>query len=261
MDNISTMQSIGERLEEGRKARNVTLEAAAQETKIREEYRQMLEQSDGKDIPLDTIYVRGFIRNYAKYLRMDSGKLLADFDAVDANTAVHNAATPKSQKDLIGRLELGSEVPPTPVLEKDDTPTVTDSQKSQSTKKIGPKIMLPRPPAWLWPVLAGFLGVMVLWGIVAAVMSSSKGKADVQQKSVASSSFKLRAAGDVTVIVKQVDGEKTLFAGTLKRGEEKTINRQGAVRVQYSDGNLLEVERDGKRYKMGASGAGRRVVD
>lgn len=252
------MQSIGERLEEGRKARNVTLEAAAQETKIREEYLQMLEQTDGKDIPLDTIYVRGFIRNYAKYLRMDSGKLLADFDAADETHPAHNAATPKAQKELIGRLELGSEIPPAPVLGKDDTPTVADNVKPQ---KAGPKIMLPRPPAWLWPVLAGFLGIMILWGIVGGIASAMKNKKEVAQKTVASSSFKMRAAGDVTVIVKQVDGEKTLFAGTLKRGEEKTITRQGAVRVQYSDGNLLEVEKDGKRYKMGASGAGRRVVD
>lgn len=258
MDNISTMQSIGERLEEGRKRRNVTLEAAAQETKIREEYLMMLEQTNGKDIPLDAIYVRGFIRNYAKYLRMDSGKLLADYDAQEAESTVHNAPTPKSQKELIGRLELGADPQPAPVLAQDDTPTVTDSPKAQ--KAAGPKIMLPRPPAWAWPVLAGFLGVMVLWGIVGAVMANIKPK-QTQQKTVSTSSFKLRAGGDVTVIVKQIDPEKTLFSGTLRKGEEKLISRQGQVRVQYSDGNLLEVERDGKRYKMGASGAGRRVVD
>lgn len=256
------MQSIGERLQEARKRRGATLEAAANDTKIREEYLQMLEENDGRDIPLDAIYVRGFIRNYAKFLRMDSAKLLADYDAQEPTHAVHNAPTPKSQKDLIGRLELGAEPQPAPVLAQDDTPTVTDSPKAQ--KAGGPKIMLPRPPAWLWPVLAGFVGVIVLWGITGAILGNLKNKKEATvQKSTAPalSNIRLRAAGDVTVIVKQIDPEKTLFAGTLKKGEERTISRTGQIRVQYSDGNLLEVERDGKRYKMGAAGAGRRVVD
>lgn len=252
------MQMIGERLEEARKQRGVTLAQAADATKIREEYLLSLETSDGQGVPLDRIYVRGFIRNYAKYLRMDDAKLLADYDAGIKNAASANVSSPKVPKDMIGRLELGNEAPPLPVLEKDESPSTVEGNK---TERTGPRFMLPRPPAWLWPVVAGFVGIIILWVVGANIAGAMKSKQANEKKTVATSTLKMYASADVTVIVKQTEDSTTLFAGTMKRGEEKTLTKRGSVQVQYSDGNALSVEKEGKRSRIGPSGAGRKVVE
>jgi cytoskeletal protein RodZ len=112
------MQTIGERLEEARKKRGVSLQDAAESTKIRDEYLAALEANSLKSIPLETIYIRGFIRNYAKFLRIDPSKLLADFDASNGN-AKDMTVSAKAQKELIGRLEMGASEAPAPSLEEE----------------------------------------------------------------------------------------------------------------------------------------------
>ncbi len=58
------MQTIGERLEEARKKKGISLREAAEATKIRGDYLQKFE-GNHFDIGLTEIYVRGFLRTYA----------------------------------------------------------------------------------------------------------------------------------------------------------------------------------------------------
>lgn len=64
------MQSLGKRLEEARKQRGVSLREASEATKIRTSYLASFENDD-YDIPLPDIYKRGFLKLYARYLKMD----------------------------------------------------------------------------------------------------------------------------------------------------------------------------------------------
>ena len=61
------MQTIGERLEEARKRKGISIREAAEATKIRGDYLHKYE-SNQFDIKLPEIYVRGFLRTYANYL-------------------------------------------------------------------------------------------------------------------------------------------------------------------------------------------------
>ena len=63
------MQSIGERLEEARKKKGISIREAAEATKIRGDYLQQFE-NNRFDINLTEIYVRGFLRAYALYLKL-----------------------------------------------------------------------------------------------------------------------------------------------------------------------------------------------
>jgi cytoskeletal protein RodZ len=257
---MAFMQTIGERLEEARKRRGVTIQEAAKETKIREEYLVGLEKNDGHDIPLEAIYVRGFVRSYAHFLRVDPGKLLADFDANSAG-AVSNAATPKAQKELIGRLELGSEAQPAPVLPDKQESPMENAESAAAPKKVSDNFKNFHFPAWALPVAIGFVAVLLIAGAVAGTGAYFKAKDAKHKIAAVASEIKIVALGDVTVIVKQIDGDLTLFAGTLKKGQEKTLTRLGSVKIQYSDGNLVQVVRDGRPYKMGSAGAGKRIVE
>jgi cytoskeletal protein RodZ len=75
------MQTLGERLQEARQRLGVTLREAAEFTKIRTDYLQAMEAGQFESIPLADVYKRGFVKLYAKYLRLDEEKAAADFNA------------------------------------------------------------------------------------------------------------------------------------------------------------------------------------
>jgi len=58
----------------------VTLREAAEFTKIRTDYLQAMEANQFESIPLADVYKRGFVKVYAKYLRLDDEKAGADFN-------------------------------------------------------------------------------------------------------------------------------------------------------------------------------------
>jgi Helix-turn-helix domain len=67
---------IGYLLEQARVNRGVSLEEAAQATRIRRDYLEKLESDDHSTMP-EPIYVRGFIKTYANYLGLDGDRLAA----------------------------------------------------------------------------------------------------------------------------------------------------------------------------------------
>src|SRR4051812_19963908 len=75
------MQTIGERLEEARKKKGISIREAAEATKIRGDYLQKFESNDF-DIGLTEIYTRGFLRSYAAFLKIASDRILNDYAAL-----------------------------------------------------------------------------------------------------------------------------------------------------------------------------------
>lgn len=75
------MQTIGERLEEARKRKGISIREAAEATKIRGDYLHKFE-SNQFDIKLPEIYVRGFIRLYAVFLKLPGDKFVTDYLAL-----------------------------------------------------------------------------------------------------------------------------------------------------------------------------------
>lgn len=70
-------ETIGQRLKREREARYISLEKAAQETRIRRVFLQALEADDFSVMP-SAAQGRGFLRNYAEYLALDIDELIAE---------------------------------------------------------------------------------------------------------------------------------------------------------------------------------------
>src|SRR5262249_10026563 len=70
------MFEIGTSLREARARRNLTYDQVEAETKIRAKYIRCLEEEDFDVLPSGT-YLKGFLRTYADYLRLD-GQLYVD---------------------------------------------------------------------------------------------------------------------------------------------------------------------------------------
>ena len=78
------MQTLGERLQEARQRLGVTLREAAEFTKIRTDYLQAMEANQFESIPLAEVYKRGFVKVYARYLRLDDENRAAFEEALSS---------------------------------------------------------------------------------------------------------------------------------------------------------------------------------
>jgi hypothetical protein len=102
---------IGERLEEARKRKNVSIRESAEATKIRGDYLMAMEDNSF-DIPLPQIYIRGFLKNYARFLKLDPNKILTDYDAFllgRSAPAPAPAGARGSNRESLGHIEIPDE--------------------------------------------------------------------------------------------------------------------------------------------------------
>src|SRR5690606_9855811 len=95
------MQNIGERLEEARKRKGISIREAAEATKVRGDYLHRFESSQF-DINLPDIYVRGFLRAYASYLGLPAEKIVADYNALGHG----RPKTKPSNREIYGRMDI-----------------------------------------------------------------------------------------------------------------------------------------------------------
>jgi cytoskeleton protein RodZ len=136
---VTENKSMGAYLRAARRRRRVSIERAAEDTKIRADFLMRME-SDEFDF-LAPAYVRGFIRTYARYLRVDPGPLLEDFER-----------------------RFGGRV---------DTAQIIAQQRRQKTRRKGL-----REPRRInsWLLAAGFaLGILIVLGIIGSTQDEPPG--------------------------------------------------------------------------------------
>ncbi|MFO0702353.1 MAG: helix-turn-helix domain-containing protein [Candidatus Andersenbacteria bacterium] len=76
---ITQVAPVGELLEQRRLALGIAIERIARETQVQDKYLRALELGDATVLPAD-IYVRGFLRTYARYLRLDDAALVEQWN-------------------------------------------------------------------------------------------------------------------------------------------------------------------------------------
>ncbi len=97
------MQTIGERLEEARKRKGISIREAAEITKIRSDYLQKFE-SNTFELDLPPLYIRGFMRTYARYLDLEPDRIVAEFDSAVAS---EGRGPRRETREVYGRVEFG----------------------------------------------------------------------------------------------------------------------------------------------------------
>jgi transcriptional regulator with XRE-family HTH domain len=89
------VDELGTLLREAREARGVTLAEAQEATKINGRYLEALEEGQYDVLPSE-VHVRGYLRNYARFLRLDPKPLL---DRYELNRENRRAAPPAPEVD------------------------------------------------------------------------------------------------------------------------------------------------------------------
>lgn len=281
--------TIGERLEEARKRKGISLREASEATKIRSDFLGNIEQNKF-DFDLPDIYKRGFIKNYARYLKIDPEKALTDYNAQMLSS---NRLGKKAGSEWFGKMEIKSaaqeqaealeDIPQRPSYGSmstqpgnNEATAATDEPEEETDKIFYMKAGL---------IFVGVIAlVFVLFGLVRAILGSSADEAPMRDEETAitapvetpsdpvetpspsvtpatEDTITLLATGPVYVIVKQVEDNAELFKGSLETDQRIPVKRTGPVTVTFTEGNnLIVIESDGGRIQPSRSGAAKFTV-
>lgn len=284
-----TIMTLGERLEEARKRKGISLREAAEATKIRSDYLASLE-SNAFDIALPPIYTRGFLKIYARFLRLDADKLVTDYDAQhrSSRSGRRDQAAAAARPELLGRLEVPEKVVRKPASggeegEGEASPASERRPHRERTPEDAPPALDAVMKVRIALAIIGTIFVLGLgWGLIklvtrerAPVVADGTGQSAASgtvtsgaaspgtTAALATKRVELIALEAVTVVVDQIGeqgDQRRLYSGNLARGERFPVEFRGALRIQFSEGRYLRIERDGQILEIQQVGVGRTTL-
>lgn len=95
------MKTVGSILKEARTAKKITLKDAESATRIREKFLAGIESDDYSSLP-SISYAKGFVKNYAEYLGLDSTRVLAFFRR-QTNEVSKSSLLPKREQIALNK--------------------------------------------------------------------------------------------------------------------------------------------------------------
>tara|TARA_E500000178_G_C16951451_1_gene721482 strand:+ start:173 stop:1054 length:882 start_codon:yes stop_codon:yes gene_type:complete len=292
------MQTIGEKIEETRKRKGISLSEAAEATKIRSDFLHNIETNQ-YDYDLPDIYKRGFIKNYARYLKLNPEKILAQYQE---QQITQTRRSKKGNSELFGsNFDLNTYAGAAPSegqsadahTEKPSLGTIhlkkpskhnteASAQSSRGPAESTDPSQFSNRDLYIKTALVGLCTLifvlLVIWFIQNILKSPetlalSEAPATTENRSLPAtdpspvtsneiSEITIKADGTVYVIVRQHLDNKTLLKKRLMEGEIQTLKRRGPVDIAFTKGNLLRFITDDARAqnKPETDGPGRITV-
>jgi cytoskeleton protein RodZ len=268
------MQTIGERLEDARKKKGISIREAAEATKIRGEYLQKFEGNQF-EIGLTDIYTRGFLKGYANYLRLPSERLLSDYSALRGG----EPRVRQPSREVYGRMDLAISTSDERGGEQPEPAANEPTPRTQQARFQRPQGSLPKGPA-IDPALVFKGGILVVCILVLLVIvwivKSIAGPATTAAVSrpapaaspEVSDTFAAAPAAAVSIValadvrikvVRKSDGAE-LYQGPMQSGEHRDYANV-PIYLTASELGAIEIEYKGKRYPTGHSGHDRIQFD
>ncbi|MDR1665698.1 MAG: helix-turn-helix domain-containing protein, partial [Puniceicoccales bacterium] len=194
--------SIGDTLQQARKHLGISLTEASEKTKIRADFLARFEQDD-RGIPLPDVYRRGFLKSYARFLKLNPQVLLNEY--VKSGTPEESLALP-------------------------ETDTTTPIHLSGETNGLHRKKFLP-PVSWITGL------VLALFFLTVLAFRRHPDKHCVTAPTpgiISEETVTLVGLGPVQVFVRQEENKKRLFSDTLDKGDRRAVTKSGPVQISYS---------------------------
>ncbi len=252
------MQTIGERLEEARKKKGISIREAAEATKIRGDYLQKFE-SNHFDIGLTEIYTRGFLRTYANFLKLPADRIVNDYAALGRNEVRPRAAS----REIYGRVDVttvaAEESERSAAAAESAEPASPATRPTPQRNRAGSSLPTGPDPALVFKYTKWvFIGVVVLFvGFTLKALFSGGSTPAATTKATAPKSpvLGLVATHPVQVTVRRKNADESegelLFSGMLHTGDSKSVPRTGALFIEASAAENLQIEINGKRHNLG----------
>jgi cytoskeleton protein RodZ len=257
------MQTIGERLEEARKKKGISIREAAEATKIRGDYLSRFESNEF-DIGLTEIYTRGFLRNYATFLKLPADRIINDYTALGRS----DARPRQPSREIYGRMDISvasvaepndRAAPPEETPAENNSPTRAPNQprypRGGNALPSGPDpALIFKYIKWGGIAVVALIALLVIKSIFtssapAVTPANTPARNNIASRDPTIGLIALNPV-HVTVSRKNADGSdgEVIFSGMLATGETKPVARPGALYIQASAAENLQLEVNGKRY-------------
>ena len=269
------MQTIGERLEEARKRKGISIREAAEATKVRGDYLHKFE-SNQFDIKLPEIYIRGFLRIYSNFLKLPPEKIVADYLALGLGEGGRPAGRGLN-REIYGKMEIShatgggstggrkNSVGSAPssaaaaMTPEADTPSPSPQRAPfQPRMPLGglDRALLSKNGLWIGVGAVVLLG-LVIWGVVALIGGRSDSGTDAPPAAVVAESVYIVALRPVQITAVKGKPDGRDLAGTplpaaLSPGQRYSLPNVPML-VSVSARESVQIEFKGGRYA--ASGA------
>lgn len=267
------MQTIGERLEEARKRKGISIREAAEATKVRGDYLHKFE-SNQFDIKLPEIYVRGFLRIYGNFLKLPADKLVADYLAL----GLGEGGRPQGRglnREIYGKMEISHSgahagkagEPSATSSTSPGSPSAGESRSPAHSPKRQPfqprmplggldRALLAKSGPWLGIAAVVLLG-LVVWGVVAFISSLGDSPSTTASSTIeapAEDSVYLIAlrAVQVTSVKTRLDGQELAAPRALAAGERYRLPNADML-IGVSDRGAVQFEFKSERYGAGSN--------
>jgi cytoskeleton protein RodZ len=291
------MQTLGEKLAEARMKKGISIQEASEQTKIRVNFLEAFEQNNF-DIDLPDIYKKGFIKNYADLLDLNTDDTESDYSREAGGSYRSNRK--KETRENFGKIELGSTSDET--TKEIDQPPIENSNATPQTESLGfRKLEEPRrsqsdstgekgDKMLLAAVGVSVATVLLVVGFLVWIFGPDK-KTDHQMADNSPAQKERRSAtvgepgptgppdpttavstiqtetlgleargGDVKVILMDKATGNKIFDRTILDGETVSVPKTGPLTILFTDGDRVYVRLKGKLFKMPKSGAGRSLI-
>lgn len=265
--NFNMQDKFGKKLEEARVRRGISIRQASDDLKIRADFLLSFENDHGNfDMPM--VYKVGFIKLYARYLKLDIEEIAADFNAFNQNDGRKNRQ--KEEREHLGRIELISAEPPVILNtnadfndyeEVEECPT----KKSHQTLNLLEWAKNPyvRTGAFFGGSLVALTAIAIIINNLIQPSATETEALRITQAELANSiqhvaeQLVLLGEDNIHVVVRQEQDKQRLFAGNIDKGHPVTIMRKGPVKIHFSDGSKFSIQQaNGKTISPGRTGMG-----
>jgi cytoskeleton protein RodZ len=242
------MQTIGERLEEARKRKGISIREAAEHTKIRGDYLQKFE-ANSFDIDLPPLYIRGFLRTYSRYLDLDPERVVGE---VDAALGREGKPQRREHREALGRVDFGAE------------PRKTDS--SETGEKVGGSPVNDKAMLIKFGLLGGgaLLAIAIIILLINVLISRPPAKPAQSAQNQTAEQTAQPAANPPSVqivtftataktrikIATKAEGKVLADNITLNEGKSFTVNKTEPLLVTVEDRTKLRMEINGRLYDI-----------
>ena len=258
------MQNIGERLEEARKSKGISIREAAEATKVRGDYLHKFE-SNQFDLNLPEIYVRGFLRNYATYLALSAEKIIADYKSLG-----HGNPKPKaSSREIYGRMDLTLGKAKETALEPTE-----EGEESEDGAKSNPATFKPLANGLPYIdkalVIKGALVLAIAAVLISLIIFAVKlfnSGANDDTDAINSTTDAAETVTVPQVVVHALDNVRIklvdeatgaeLFQGDLTRGDNRSFPKSSSMLLTADPIQNVEIEMNDQRYPTGLTGRDR----
>lgn len=248
------MQSVGEKLKKARQEKRISLEEVYKDTKIHHNILQALEEDRAHNL-LSPIYMKGFLKTYARYLGLDSEQLLREYTNEVRKDEPKEAPKNISKNDQ--KKEINQFTHPVASVVAASPVTAVSDKKPQ-----GRKIPQLKPVSIIRGVLIivfSFAFVFYFRFVLKNISHSARVKEEVV-KEVKKPKIEVKAvpvvlpqAQDLILEVKTLDNcwmrvktdEQAVFEKTLYKGKTERWRAKDRIELRIGKPEVIEVSLNG----------------